>query len=434
MSYIMKKTKFDILLSQIPKHTELWTAGDVAIWLSIIGMEMYVSNFSEMSIDGLLILDITEEDLENEVRVPIKLHRKKIIKAIDVLKEYNNYLNELISYDEPLENKNNIEEEMIQEEMLTADHHMGGNSKQSFGNDDNIIEEEMVPKICAEKSKSNKCITIKSLEGPTDMHFNVETDGIKIGRHSSNQIVIFDEGVSRYHAEIVFANEIFYLKDIGSTIGTFLKILEPLELKLGMIIEVGSYQLQVIHIEISTHTDSGSYVEFSVHDPPEEVIEKNFTLCSNEGIGRKTNNALSFTDDLHMSNIHCKIYLINDKFFLEDIESTNGTWLRLSPEGIISEPSPLEDGTVFKIGNSAMYEVADNKPGSPYDIVEENNNIKPDEGKQGNTLCSICWEEERNCVVLPCRHNVTCMKCVKGVKTCPICRTPIDDLYRIFKC
>ena len=56
------------------------------------------------------------------------------------------------------------------------------------------------------------------------------------------------------------------------------------------------------------------------------------------------------------------------------------------------------------------------------------------EAKDGNTNCIVCWESERDCVILPCRHNITCMKCIKSVKTCPVCRTQIEDLYRIFKC
>ena len=60
-----------------------------------------------------------------------------------------------------------------------------------------------------------------------------------------------------------------------------------------------------------------------------------------------------------MSNLHCKINLVQDKFFFEDIASTNGSWLRLSREGMESEPKALSHLTVFKIGNSAMYEVID---------------------------------------------------------------------------
>lgn len=60
-----------------------------------------------------------------------------------------------------------------------------------------------------------------------------------------------------------------------------------------------------------------------------------------------------------MSNLHCKINLIGNQFLFEDIASTNGSWLRLSKESEESEPKLLCNNTVFKIGNSAMYEVFD---------------------------------------------------------------------------
>ena len=89
------------------------------------------------------------------------------------------------------------------------------------------------------------------------------------------------------------------------------------------------------------------------------MSERVFKLNSGDSIGRKTNNFVCFSDDLHMSNLHCKINLIGDKFKFEDIASTNGSWLRLSRESEESEPKLLENETIFKIGNSAMYEVFD---------------------------------------------------------------------------
>lgn len=434
MPITIKDTKFDNLLENIPKYPEVWNSDDVNIWLSLIGMENYARNFEDMSIDGLLILDLTEEDLETELKIAVKLHRKKIIRAIELLRQYDSYLRHLAVENNFDNLKKHVTEgeDMIKEEMMTADHHMGGRPPRYTRADQIIIEEE--PKIyIEEKIKSDRVITVKSVEGPNDMNFKVDAKGTKIGRHSSNQIVIFDESVSRYHAEIGFSNNSFYLHDIGSTTGTFLKILEPLELKPDMIIEVGSYQLQVNNIEICRENIKDSYVEFMIYESPEEILDRSLTLTNNSSIGRKTNNTISFNDDLHMSNLHCKIYLIQDKFFLEDIASTNGTWLRLSCEGIQSESSQLQNGTVFKIGNSAMYEVEDNfivKPDTF--IIEENPNHEV--AGQGVTACIICWESERDCVILPCRHNVTCMKCIKSVKVCPVCRTQIDDLYRIFKC
>ena len=57
--------------------------------------------------------------------------------------------------------------------------------------------------------------------------------------------MILDESISRHHAEIKFENERFYLKDNGSTTGTFIKIYEKKEVYDGMIVEMGSNQFSV---------------------------------------------------------------------------------------------------------------------------------------------------------------------------------------------
>ena len=53
-------------------------------------------------------------------------------------------------------------------------------------------------------------------------------------------MVVLEESVSRYHAEIVFSEEMFMIKDIGSTTGTFLKVQSQYEIVHDMIIEMGS--------------------------------------------------------------------------------------------------------------------------------------------------------------------------------------------------
>ena len=58
----------------------------------------------------------------------------------------------------------------------------------------------------------------------------MKEQGAKIGRHSSNQILILDESISRFHAEIKFKDDTFFIKDTGSTTGTFIKINEKYEI------------------------------------------------------------------------------------------------------------------------------------------------------------------------------------------------------------
>jgi len=49
-------------------------------------------------------------------------------------------------------------------------------------------------------------------------------------------------------------------------------------------------------------------------------------------------------------------------------------------------------------------------------------------------LCVVCCENEKSCLLLPCRHLCCCEKCGKDrrLKQCPICRCDIDDTVNIF--
>lgn len=208
-------------------------------------------------------------------------------------------------------------------------------------------------------------------------------------------------------------------------------------LKKDMIIEIGSFQLlvkdiQIVYMPDNTISEESSQIVLEIYESPEESSVKLFTLSNDSSIGRKNNNALCFSDDLHMSNLHCKINLIGNNFMFEDMASTNGSWLRLSFEGSSSEPYELNDETIFKIGNSAMYQVSVPKKKSVN--LEMNTIISKENTNPGeNSKCVICWENERNCLIMPCRHNASCIKCTKVLKNCPICRNPLKDLIRIYK-
>lgn len=115
---------------------------------------------------------------------------------------------------------------------------------------------------------------------------------------------------------------------------------------------------------------------------------------------------------------------------LEDLDSTNGSWMRLSKEQSKSPPFILKEETIFKIGNSAMYQVMlpekeiDNQSGQANERAERNN--------KDHKKCYICFSNERNCLFLPCKHNFSCMKCSKNLEKCPIDRGVITEFIKIY--
>ena len=125
------------------------------------------------------------------------------------------------------------------------------------------------------------------------------------------------------------------MKDIGSTTGTYIKIVDKIDLSVNMIIEVGSYQFQVVDIYIvdpslNDQTDDAvkSTITLEVYDGPEDFERSRNELEEGGTIGRKVNNKMSFSEDLHMSNLHCKISFAGSKFVLEDMASTNGYFFK----------------------------------------------------------------------------------------------------------
>lgn len=110
MSYTIKgMDRFLKLAEQIPKEPEAWTCEEVSDWLRLIEMDQYVDNFKQMSIDGWLIFEIEEDDLINDLQIKTKLHRKKIMKGIEILKEYKRYIKNNYSNKNTNQNEGNIE-------------------------------------------------------------------------------------------------------------------------------------------------------------------------------------------------------------------------------------------------------------------------------------------------------------------------------------
>jgi hypothetical protein len=48
-------------------------------------------------------------------------------------------------------------------------------------------------------------------------------------------------------------------------------------------------------------------------------------------------------------------------------------------------------------------------------------------------LCSICLDQPRHTIFMPCGHHVTCRSCAADIRAktneCPICRTGIADMF-----
>lgn len=189
--------------------------------------------------------------------------------------------------------------------------------------------------------------------------------GASLGRHSaSNDIVISESFVSRRHCEIKFCPEgvpsqgdptssKFFLRDIGSTTGTFIMVRSEVLLTQNMMFQMGLSEFKVVL------TSKKSMIELHVFEGP--ARNKIITVDTlGLGIGRDQNNTFCVQDDSQMSNFHAKITYQKpgegraEGFYLQDLGSTNRTWLRLSSEGEQSSLQPLKINDIIKIGSTVF--------------------------------------------------------------------------------
>ncbi|MDQ5895211.1 MAG: hypothetical protein QG596_1472, partial [Actinomycetota bacterium] len=75
-----------------------------------------------------------------------------------------------------------------------------------------------------------------------------------------------------------------------------------------------------------------------------------FDVFGGVTLGRSGEADVSFTDR-YASGLHARLYPRGDRYFLEDMNSTNGTLL---DGGAVTSEAELRDGSMIEIGDTAF--------------------------------------------------------------------------------
>lgn len=188
------------------------------------------------------------------------------------------------------------------------------------------------------------------LEGTT---LTIGEEGARIGRHTSNTLVIPEAGISRYHCEICYLEGEFCVRDLGSTMGTFfhLRPHSHFLMFVGLMVKFGETELQVLSqtapgVEPSEQVVlfvEGPFAGHKVHIPATGIT-----------IGRRHDNHLVLVQDGTVSAHHAEIFSQDGDFYITDLGSCNGTCVRLSPERADSDWHPILDSDVIGFGCTKM--------------------------------------------------------------------------------
>lgn len=129
------------------------------------------------------------------------------------------------------------------------------------------IEIENKKELLIENNETS--ITIQFLAENSE--FSLKKSGGTLGRNQECEIKILDDSISRRHAEIVFYSNSYYLKDLGSANGTYVRISDYEPLIVSSEILIGHY---IILIKKRTH----SAIYFQISSLFDEKEVKNCVL------------------------------------------------------------------------------------------------------------------------------------------------------------
>lgn len=185
----------------------------------------------------------------------------------------------------------------------------------------------------------------------------IEESLTRIGRSVKKCDIAFtDNGsISNHHADLVQYRGNYYLRDAGSSFGTFLGD-EKIEANDRRILTSGA----VFRL-------SDEYFRFVCGDTAEDILsrgtivllqntqtqEKHFLTEPEQLLDRRHIWPGGTLDDIKISREHARLYEENGSWFLEDVGSRNGTSVngrKIQP----NEPTEVTDGMRLKLGNTVL--------------------------------------------------------------------------------
>jgi len=195
-------------------------------------------------------------------------------------------------------------------------------------------------------------------DGMEGMSYYLNATHHRCGR--GDGVIPFDDPyISPTHTDFFYRDNALYVQDEGSVNGTYVRLREPMALEDGDMIRAG---LHVFRFERLKIDDEVVAEDGTVHyaSPPmsssfriHEVLDGGLggsAYASPHGdvsVGREGCD-MSFADDPHLSRRHFKISETESGHIITDLDSKNGTFLR------IRESHPLQDGDYVFVGRQLL--------------------------------------------------------------------------------
>ncbi|MCD6060198.1 MAG: hypothetical protein K0S16_509, partial [Moraxellaceae bacterium] len=196
---------------------------------------------------------------------------------------------------------------------------------------------------------------------------------ISIGRDKSNSLVINDEGVSVFHAELRQEDGKLFIWDSGSVNGTFVngeKVSGKREVKAGDVIRFHLIDVQVVDPSkgpapalpeaLKRELEKPAVPQWQVKAMTGTISGKMFLVDGTKVIGRDPGCDIVIAG-AHVSRRHAELSMRGGKLWVKDLGSSNGTFVN----------GKRNDETALKNGDEVKFDAMAFKIVGPADQPEE---------------------------------------------------------------
>ncbi len=191
-------------------------------------------------------------------------------------------------------------------------------------------------------------LVVIAQDGTPGREYVLSGEQTDIGREEGNILLPNDPYVSPRHARMIRKNSAFFVRDLGSVNGVYVRLRRPMQLEHADLVLIG---LEVLRFEVVSDAEKGlgpaaergAHVFGSPAAPRfarlcqrtvEGVTRDVFYLTRDETIIGRESGDIVFTSDPFMSRRHVSITrdTRDGRFTLRDLGSSNGTYLAIRGE------------------------------------------------------------------------------------------------------
>ena len=195
-------------------------------------------------------------------------------------------------------------------------------------------------------------------DGVVGTRMLVPEAGLTIGRYEGDVRFPEDEYMSPAHARLEYQGEQLVVVDLSNAHNLMVKVTESYQLQDADVLKIGrqifrfSVASEAIAVAANSGTPirqinamiSGAAAELKRLNPPQTDAPARFPINEDVVTIGRDRGTYTFPDDGFMSRSHAKVYQRGEDFFLEDLGSRNGTFVK------VNERAPVPAGSAILVG------------------------------------------------------------------------------------